>query len=247
MCDLDGGPNCISAWFPRLERAGVPVPKTRILEVPEDMRDLWNLLDGKPSRGAAWLQAQIMAVAPDLGGYPMFLRTGHTSAKHEWADTCCLCGDAEIVPHIFRIVEYSEMVSFIGLPIGVWAVREMLPTAPAFYAFDGRMPIVREFRFFIRDGAIEHVQPYWPPSSIRYPSEADWLSRLRGMSVLREVDRFIIDPILAAVCAEFHEYWSVDLLQTADAARPWVVTDMARGDDSFRWDGDFEVDAAKVG
>ncbi|MFA6046457.1 MAG: hypothetical protein WC718_15840 [Phycisphaerales bacterium] len=238
--------NCISYWFPKLEALGVPVPKTRILRVPEELDDIYAVIDGMPSRAASWVAREVAEAVPEVGGYPAFLRTGHTSGKHDWERTCYLADGEDILSHIRCIIEYGEMAALIGPPVDVWAVREMLPVDPLFHAFYGHMPITREFRCFIRDGALDAIVPYWPPSSIRQPDSDQWAERLRAASMVSGLEPDIILSLLDPIMDAFPGYWSVDVLHTLDVTRPWVITDMALGDDSFRWDGDFEADLADM-
>jgi hypothetical protein len=63
-------------------------------------------------------------------GFPCFLRTDHTSAKHSWNETCFVESFSNLGQHVFNIAEFSEIADMIGLPWDTWVVREFLPTIP---------------------------------------------------------------------------------------------------------------------
>lgn len=177
---------------------------------------------------------QVDTASQTLGGYPCFLRTGLTSGKHDWEKTCYLKSREHILDNIFNLVDYSEMFSIMGLVVDVLAVRQLIPTSPAFQAFHGLMPIVREFRIFANESEVTHIQPYWPPDSIENPDRPDWQQRLAKMS--RFPDRFPgkdirkMSVVAAKACGG---EWSVDWLQ--DRYGNWWLTDMALAEQSFRW------------
>jgi len=187
-------------------------------------------------------------------GLPCFLRSGQTSGKHEWRDTCFLPSDDRevIAHHLYEVVVYSHTADFMGMPCDVWAVREMLPTVPVGTAYRG-MPVCREFRYFIGGGKILCRHPYWPrdavpgltdeqyaklcepPETIERPPRPKPTSKIEQ---IREYHRGLpddatADEIVLAVAERFMEAeWSVDLLWTE---RGWFVTDMARAEDSWHW------------
>jgi hypothetical protein len=228
-----GERTCMSWWFPRIEAAGLPVPRTVMVETAAEL-GAW--LEGERADGdGAFLVAMRAAVAAI--GTPCFLRTGHTSAKHDWTDTCHLPDDrpGTLEAHVSAIVEFSYLAGFPAvLPHDVWAVRKLLDTEPLFRAFRG-MPITREFRVFVRDDDVEHVQPYWPPDAILDPDRHDWRKRLAQASRLDvDDDNYRLGELAGmASAAVGGGYWSVDLLQ--DRRGEWWLTDMAEGDRSFRW------------
>lgn len=228
----------LSYWFPLIEAAGLPVPKTRIVALSDDdFADFYSIFDGETPKCWDRLLADIAKAANEVGGVPFFLRTDFTSAKHDWKDSCFVSDIARLANHVYALAEYSEIADiFGGMPPDAFVVRELLPTSPAFIAFHGRMPITREFRFFVRDGSIEHIQPYWPAATIEdhEPSEADWRERLTEMSELSGEIYAQLADMTQLVSRAVPGFWSVDWLHTTD--RGWVLTDMAEGDKSYRWE-----------
>lgn len=224
--------NCISHWFPRIEAAGLPVPRTAIIET--DVR-LASILDGQTPDG--WQEfIDRLGDAADAMGYPCFLRTGQTSNKHDWLESCRLPSRAALPQRIGKLIEFSECCGFIGLPYRVWAVREMLPTAAAFHAFAGAMPIVREFRCFVADGSLVCLHPYWPADAlvghVADCAESEWRDRLAAMHELSAAERRQVVMLATAAGKAVGGEWSVDVLATT---RGWFVTDMAVAAESWHW------------
>lgn len=235
---------CLSTWQPLLERAGIPTPRTVLVSTN---CDLIELCDGKRPAGFAQFIRSLRNAVRGVG-VPFFLRTGYGSGKHDWSRTCyCPSDDVKTMEaHVCALVEWSHTVDMLGLPTNVWAVRELLETKPLFICTAyGGFPVVREFRFFVKDrpahpkrhGFVEHVQPYWPIDACEQgrPDREDWrevLAEASKISIPEYEDlRLLAFLSHAAVGGGF---WSVDVLQ--DASGSWWVTDMAEGARSYRYD-----------
>jgi hypothetical protein len=224
--------NCLSYWFPKLEEIGIPVPRTEIVQFVEDISQYF--FDGEVN---PLLDAYIEEIkdACNKIGYPCFLRSGHTSAKHSWNKSCFVTDPDCVGYSVYEICEFSEICDMIGLPTNVWAARELLPTHPIFTAFHGQMPITAEFRLFVKDEKCTHIQPYWPADCIERPSVPDWEERLAEISLLCDEDRSYLVGQSERIGKHIGGYWSIDWLFATD--RGWTCTDMADGDRSFRWEG----------
>lgn len=235
----------LSYWFPLIQAAGLPVPATRIIKATDDeVAVMEGWLDGDYSVAPGNLLLKIAEAADevDMEGDGFFLRTDHTSAKHSWSKSCRVKpvpggGHRGLDKHLYEIVEFSYM-AIPSLPIDTWVVREMLKTEPLFNAFWGNMPITKEFRFFVRDSNIEHWQPYWPLDAFQdarvsvpqnaVPALVKLLSRLSPHSYEQ------LSKLAKKANEAVPGYWSIDFLQTTD--RGWVLTDMAEGDKSYRYE-----------
>lgn len=230
--------NDLAFWFPPLEQAGLRVPKTKIVKYESPFDDLVDVLDGREPHGFAALLDALATAGDELESWPCFLRTGHTSGKHSWND-CCYVEEAAALPaHVCSLVEESHM-GIPSLPTDTWVVRELIPTAPLFRCQGYRgFPVVREFRLFVRDASVEHMQPYWPEASIEdygHPDNSDWRELLRSAGTIKPSDwRLIRTEALAAVAVVGGGYWSVDFLNDSDGG--WWLIDMAEGDRSFRYE-----------
>jgi hypothetical protein len=227
----------MSYWLPKLEAAGLPTPKTARLPIPKlAVKAVWARFDGK--RGSDEEEKALSEFARRIaklgetvcGGYPFFLRTDQTSGKHEWKRTCFIDKGSDIIDHILSIANYSELAGFLGIPWGVWFVREFLPTKPygVFLGYND-MPICKEFRFFVDDGVVRCVHPYWPVEALeqgKAPKDLDYegLCRFPENEGLRE--------LACAAGRAVGGSWSIDLLETE---RGWYVTDMAEAYKSYHW------------
>lgn len=225
-----GDPTALSHWFPRLQRAGLPVPATTLIRMPEEARRaIWATFDGKEDGNPIPFFDEIKRACLEVG-LPAFLRTDHTSGKHGWARTCFVA-DADAIPsHVFAIVEYSEMASLVGISWETWAVREMLPTKPLGTCpyYDG-MPLNREFRFFVDGSEVRCWHPYWSMEAIERGGaivDHDELCRMPDAAELHALASKAGEAVGGA--------WSIDILETE---RGWFITDMAEAHKSFHWDG----------
>lgn len=231
----------LSYWLPKLEVAGIPVPQTIIIDMPLLAQQCvcagFDGNEGDEEQSESMHQfLKKLSVAIRQVGLPAFLRTDHTSAKHSWTRSCYLTSDEhrDIGSHVFQIAEFSECCDIMGLPWERWAVREFLLTKPlGTCPRYGDMPVCREFRFFIADGAIRCWHPYWPQESLeRGGAPATVYGDLCAccaseISVLRDLAQRVANAIEGA--------WSVDILETE--RRGWRVTDMAEAHKSFHWEG----------
>lgn len=223
-------PTSLSSWFPIIEAAGIPVPKTIILEMPEDaQKDMWEMFDGKAPGEAIKLFAKEIADKAVSLGFPLFLRTNETSGKHNWKHTCFVEKPEDVLSRVYGIAEFSEIADFMGMPWHTWVLREMLPTIPfGICPRYGDMPICREFRFFVEDGEIKCSHPYWPLESlIDGGAENIDYKELRTMP-----DEALLNDLAVKVGKAIPGAWSVDLLETK---RGWFVTDMAEAHKSYHW------------
>ncbi len=245
---MNADKNCLSFWFGKLLAAGLPVPRTEIVRTE---CDLIRLLDGKTPDGFADFLGELTAAREKIGGPACFLRTGQTSGKHSWRETCYLPAGHDIAPHVAALVEFSECAGFLGLPWNVWCVREMLPAVPQMTAFRG-MPVCREFRFFVRgDGEVVCHHNYWPRESLAEglrSAPPDFDHRYECLSCLPAGDSLELHSLASrAGLAVGEGAWSADILDTRNG---WFMTDMAVAADSFHWPGceqaaGFRIEAAR--
>ncbi len=227
---------CLSYWFPKLEAAGLPVPRTEIVRTDCDL--MLYFFGGpkdppKPTEAFNAFLVELEAARQRIGGTAVFLRTGQTSGKHDWKRTCYLPVGANLAHHVGALVEFSECADFMGLPWNVWVVREMLPIDPiGICERYGNMPVVREFRYFIADGAVTCWHPYWPLDALNDGGFAADVPEGWYEAMCRHDEA--ATALATRVAAVFRDdgAWSVDVLATR---RGWVVTDMAEAGISYHW------------
>jgi hypothetical protein len=226
----------LSFWFPKIEAAGLPVPRTKIFKMPTDAQEvILNAFDGKTDNGTALIDFArwVAAEAAELG-FPLFLRTDHTSGKHGWRDTCFVPGPDALPKHMFGIAEYSELASIMGMPWDTWVAREMLPTIPfGVCPHYGDMPICREFRFFVDGDEIICQHPYWPANALERGGVRLNAHDFHKLSTVRDTGEMqVVSDLARRAGAACGGAWSVDILETK---RGWFVTDMAEAHKSFHW------------
>ena len=230
----------MSYWFPLIEAAGLPVPKTKFVEMTDTCRRMiWDLFDGKSSGNPEPepFFAKIAEAANEIG-YPCFLRTDHTSNKHSWKRSCYLTAEQDIPPHVCEIAEFSECCDMMGIPWDTWAVRELLPTIPYGYCSRyGDFPVCKEFRFFVNEGDVQCWHPYWPISALqdgKWEVDADESTAYADLCSVDYDTLLHLKNLASRAGVACGGSWSVDLLETE---RGWFLTDMAEAHKSYHWEG----------
>lgn len=227
--------NCMSLWFPAVVESGVPCPRTELIRTDAQ---LINLVDGVTPDGFDVL-VDMLQVGGNRLGWPAFLRSGQTSGKHDWVNTCYVSGPDDIAQHVYNIVEFSACADLFGLPTDVWVIREMLKVTPAFHAFEG-MPVTRERRYFVEDGKVLGHHPYWPPEAMSFGVDVDDPEeRLKPLNYEGELEVEWLTAESERVSRQIEGAWSVDWLNArgVDGMPRWYCIDMARAEDSWVWRG----------
>jgi hypothetical protein len=221
--------NSLSYWFPKLQSIDVPVPRTKIIKTDVDFGPL---LDGEEAGGAHEFLEGIKEEASNFG-LPLFLRTGHTSAKHSWKNSCYVETVESLSRSVFELIEYSAM-AFPCLPWDEWVLREFLDLDTRFIAFHGDMPINNERRYFIENGEIICRHPYWPSEAfeITRTSTEGWREILAEMNSEEAPE---LEELTLRVASVFNGGWSVDWAKSK--AGVWYAIDMAMAGDSYHWQG----------
>jgi len=222
--------NSIWYWWPLVKDVGVPVPRTTLVEYRghtlESESEEWDRFAAKVRRVC------------DGYGYPVFMRCGGLSGKHQWVDTCYVDAPEKVSGNAYRILEAVLMVMGTRVDFDGIAVRELLELEHSFTAFKG-MPMAKEFRFFARNGEYECHHPYWPPSSIRRPSVDSWLEELKALQALSSDELEILKGYTARISKALDAgpqgmgWWSIDFCKTVDGV--WYLTDLGTGEVSYHW------------
>ena len=213
----------------------VATPKTEIIEV---RYDIGCLADGEKPIGYDELIEKLDAAVQKIGGYPVFFRSGQTSAKHMSWDACTPKCKEDFKKAIPYLVERSLM-GFPEQSYRFLMVRELIPTESVFEAY---MPITREFRIFVEEGKISHIQPYWPEKAMTTmdePDDPEWRTKLRAISMMTPEEKEFLEAETLKIANACPGDWSVDWLQ--DKNGKWWMTDMAVACVSYRWQPDFNI------
>lgn len=240
---------CLSHWYPVLRAAGVRQPETELVRAADcgvAPGTLAAVLDGDVPAGFDALVTAIVGAArrvTNRAAGPFFLRTGHTSGKHDWERTCFVADitSEAVATAVAGLVEASELAGFLGLPADVWVVRELLPTDPILVMDRYRgLPLNPEVRAFVRGGSVECMHAYWPARAVADgigtpldDATGRLVMALASTVVTDDVPALWAETVKAAAAldaAEPGSYWSVDLLMSGGA---WYVIDCAPGELSY--------------
>src|SRR4029077_9958154 len=77
--------NCLSWWFPKILAAGFPVARTLAMGTGVNLTFLCEV--GEKPDGLDDFFGKLGALVDQIG-LPCFLRTGQTSHKHDWRNSC---------------------------------------------------------------------------------------------------------------------------------------------------------------
>ena len=219
-------------WFPKIKKLDILIPKT--IMIPVDYGEAYKSMD---TPGAVPSYKSLVSACEKMG-YPLFLRTDHTSFKQDWQHSCYIKSQKNLKKNA-NWLKYNTFV--VGIDsIDAFYVRKLIPLKTSFYAFDGKMPITKEVRCFINEGEKVCQHPYWKdevfeeeekrvkehndyfdsmPYSIICSTKketglpVDWRVKLAKLNRLTKKDQVEIDRLCGIVADEFDEYWSVDFAQ----------------------------------
>lgn len=231
--------NCLSFWLPLVQKSGVKIPKTAWIDMTKidpnfvsGMRNIfWMKKPTLPEYQALIKFRVMLEKMANVVKFPLFLRSGVTSHKHNWTETCYITDRVKLLRNAQNIAELSFMADFKeGLPINVWAVRELIKTKPVFRAFDD-MPITTEMRYFFNNKKVVCWHPYWPKEAFKNTPNIE--EKLKKLYNIRNIEYDRLKVLTEQVAQYFEGYWSVDWLRGAN--NQWYLIDMAIGEESYHY------------
>lgn len=211
-------------WFPKIKDI-LPVPKTEILEISKDeMFEIIGLLDGDMI--SEELHQKIKGATSKIG-YPLFMRSDQGSAKHDYEHSCHVVSEDKLLGNLACLFERHLMVDL--WPVAI-VFRELLPLYSDFTAFKG-LPIAKERRYFVNEGAVMCHHPYWPEGAIQHPRHENWVSLLEGMNKESKAEIKHLSEMAIKFAEAVPGFYSVDFAMTED--HTWYMIDAARGELSY--------------
>jgi hypothetical protein len=232
--------NSLLFWFPRIKDLGIPYPKTEIVLFSENGSEYIQYIETSNFLPSKFLEELIDKAK--LIGYPLFMRTDYISCKHSFHNYW--------IPYIKNVYDLARVSNFFeesincgfGLPLHAFVLREFLELDYRFKAFSG-MPIARERRYFIRDGAVVCHHAYWPEEAIRFFSEVEepqgWQSQLQELNIESQEEVDLLTEYATKVANALEGYWSVDFAYGKNGI--WYLIDMATGEESWHPDCEFKL------
>lgn len=228
-------PNSALHWLDAAEQAckhsPVKTPATTVVEF--DFMDSLSMLDGDPNPDGIPF-GDLDSAACDLG-WPVFIRSDLTSAKHSGLDAVQASDADGVLPAVDSIIRDCAKKS---MRPAAFLIREWIDIESRFTAFDG-LPIGTEFRVFAAPEDVQCAHYYWPEDSIRNPSLPDgkWQAVREELADTALPSSVRVAAQKAARHANTHDLldelgvWSVDFAR--DESGEWWLIDMAVGVDSW--------------
>lgn len=226
---LGPDPDSALIWFPATQRAGLPVPRTEFVEFDPDM--LWPTCDGNTARDDFPMQKMIEAC--DRIGYPVFIRTDLSSAKHDGPRAFRADSSDDLwrcVMSTFEDNACKDLASFVR----AWMIREWINVEASFTAFGG-LAIGREWRFFANQQGVVCKHFYWPEEAFEHVHTDDsrWREKLEILGGrMNAAEESTLSNLASRAARAIGEHeWSVDFAFDV-AGKPWLI-DMARAESSW--------------
>jgi hypothetical protein len=215
-------PNSALVWLPPIVAAGLPVPRTEIVKFSPSA--LYPILDGEEPE--ANFSIDTIHEACRRIGYPAFLRTDLSSAKHDGPRAYRVGSEEDLWKCVYLTFE-SNALKDLACQSHAFLVREFITIPSIFTAFAG-LPIGREWRIFANQESVLCEHFYWPQKAFESWSRwlpETWKADLKQLAEQRDGLEDLKTMALRAAQAVGHGSWSVDFAQ--DAAGKWWLIDMA--------------------
>lgn len=246
LAEAARSPNAFNYWYGAVEANGILSPATLSFDLNPGLQV--EMINGQPlSEPSLKCLDALVEKVQEMGekhGFPLFIKTAFTSAKHYWSEACCLPNaDRDTVfNHMSELLYFQVMCVGQSLSPSL-VIRQMIETDPVFHAF-GEMPVTEEYRVFTKAGKIEGFQPYWPEDSIQKPSCEDWQEKLKTIKQPSQADiAYMTEAANKLAQTLKHQDWSVDFLKGKDG-KLWLI-DMAIAGESYRNEAEFQTVRSK--
>jgi len=209
-------------WWPRVKDLPIPMPSTKMLILSEyEQTKLIQALDGKQRDKDVEAKILSFAKATKLS-YPLFMRTSHTSGKHQWRNTCFVPSEEVLLEHAYELIETSACVGLVGLPLEALVFRKYIKMHSVFTSHRD-MPVSKERRYFVNNGKILCHHPYWPEDAVRFPKELVNKDTFEFRTVEPEGWREMLAHINKESQEEITELSAYALLLSRFLPGPWSV------------------------
>lgn len=228
--------NSAIIWFNAIKEH-LPVPKTIMIEY--DHVEFICALECDPSVDKEKIASTIKEAESACNeiGYPCFIRSDLTSAKHSGPSHYLATSEKNVSKILFSTAEDNELKLWPYSRPTHFMIREFLDLNYSFTAFDD-FPVAREFRLFADSEEVKCMHPYWPEDTIRFNKGKEVEGWKEGLKKHHEMPAEIADikaMAIQAVKLISQGEWSVDFAQ--DKSGKWWLIDMATAESSYHWEG----------
>ncbi len=228
--------NSMLYWYPLIQNLDIPQPKTEIVPLEHGYFETLAALDG--NQEAIKPEMWKLEAAMKKFDLPIFLRTDHTSGKHDWKDTCYVTDVKRLRWHVSALVEDTALKE---IDLRAFIFREYIEMASGFTAFGYGLPINPERRYFIQSEVICH-HPYWTHDAIAESDLAwarlgksrlpkNWIELLVKMNKETDEEIELLSSYAQQIASVVDGYWSIDFCKALDGR--WILIDMAMGESSW--------------
>lgn len=217
-------------WYPPTKKLDIPQPKTEIA-LQKDVKDWFKILDTElDDEDKASLERKA-----DYIGYPLFLRTDHSSAKHDFQDTCFIAGKSTLYRNLHNLFEVNYCHDLYPEAV---ILREYITLDWSFKAF-ACMPVAPERRYFISDGKVICHHPYWVEDAIQFYCENyvppyDWKDKLQNMNTESKIETTLLKGYAEKIASVLDGEFSVDFAKGRN--KQWYFIDAASAIQSWHPD-----------
>jgi len=201
-------------WLPKIEATELPVPRTII--VPINGVTFYALVDGEAPKDLPL--AELDAAARTFG-YPVFVRSDITSAKHVEPEAAKVKSAEGFTHALYCIAEQHGMAMGMPDPRAI-LVREWLTIRGVIRRDDKDMG--EEYRLFVEGGKVICQHPYWPQAPEVYQEG------------LADNEATFLTYAAQRAGKALEGAWSLDFAMVGKTA---FLIDAARAGQSFHWEG----------
>jgi hypothetical protein len=219
-------------WLPRITTnvwLNEFVPRTALVEYNQDA--LAQSLRGKHTTEYERLYYIVAHEAKQIG-YPVFIRTDITSAKHAGKSAWKVVSEEELNFALLTTLSASELkTTFQPIKASAILVREFLDLGTSGRtAFNG-LPIGREFRLFADQNGLQCWHSYWPEEALTGKMDDGGEPEIMRQWSDGWINTDVIDAAVTAAKAMGAGKWSIDFAH--DVQGSWWLLDMATAGNSY--------------
>ena len=216
-------------WYSRIKGLPIPQPRTETVLLSKK-----NILEFWKEKVPEDVLKKVLKIIADDFKYPVFIRTDQSSAKHYWRDACYVESEGKLKDNIWGVVEFNMCADFAGLPFQAIVVREYIPMASVFEAFNG-MPVNPERRYFVKGGEVLCHHHYWIEEAINGKNSPNlpenWKDLLKEVNTETPEEIELLTGYAEMVSEAVPGHWSVDFCKAKDGT--WFLIDMALAAESW--------------